>query len=482
MPARNDSTILGRRQLLSLGIGAAAYAAAVPGETHQSTGCKVGEMTTDSARIWMRRTLSSQRLANGIVRKAHNKDAKVLPPDTRIETLEGSAAGAPGYLRVVYKGATGGATPWIEANAAADYAAQVTLTGLRPGSAYSYAIETRATRNGRVDGELTGQFRTLPLESEKTSPSIALLSCQMYCHMDRPDGFHIYESIQRDAPDFLLSCGDNVYYDNEDPIANSEAVARYHWQRMYSLPTLVASLRHVGGYWQKDDHDVFSNDAWPTMRDKRMEPLTFAQGQRIFREQVPAPAAGKPLFRTVRAGQDIELWLPEARDYRSPNDDPDGPGKSIWGAEQKAWLMRSLRASTATWKILVNPNPIVGPDRNTKNDNHANPGFAHESREIRHFLRDNFDGNVISVCGDRHWQYHSVDTDTGLHEFGCGPASDEHAGGTPGFDKVRHQFHRVLGGYLSLNVARNGSQCSLRLRHRDVRGTTVHEHTFARKA
>jgi alkaline phosphatase D len=473
---------LSRRQMLALGLGGAVYGAAVPGETHQSTGCKVGEMTTNSARVWMRRTAASQRLANGIVRKAHNKDARVLPPDTRIETLEGSATGAPGYVRVVYRGGPSGATKWLEVNEAADFAAQADLTGLRPDTAYRYVVETRTTRNGRVDGELTGGFRTLPVAGRPAAVSIAMLSCQMYCHMDRPDGFHLYESIQRDAPHFLLSCGDNVYYDNEDPIANSEAVARYHWQRMYSLPTLVNSLRHTGGYWQKDDHDVFSNDAWPGMADKRMAPFTFEQGQRIFREQVPAPLAGQPLYRTVRAGTDIELWLPEAREYRTPNDGPDGAGKTIWGAEQKAWLMRSLRASNATWKILVNPNPIVGPDRTTKNDNHANPGFAHESREIREFLKNNFDGNVISFCGDRHWQYHSVDPETGLHEFGCGPASDEHAGGTPGLDKLRHRFHRVLGGYASLEVSREGGSCSLRVRHRDVKGVTVHSHTFTRKA
>ena len=136
MPARNEPTLLSRRQLVALGIGASAYAAAMPAETHQSTGCKVGEMTTDSARFWLRRTLSSQRLANGIVRKAHNKDAKLLPPDTRFETLEGSATGTPGYMRVVYKGASSGSTPWVDVNEAADYATQVALTGLRAGSSY----------------------------------------------------------------------------------------------------------------------------------------------------------------------------------------------------------------------------------------------------------------------------------------------------------------------------------------------------------
>ena len=473
---------LSRRELLALGLGAPAYAAAVPGETRQATGCKVGEMTPESARFWLRRTAASRGLAKGIVRRGQGKAAKFLTPDTKTELLEGSAPGASGYLRITYQGGKKGASPWVEVSEAADYAAQFTLTGLAPNTAYTYAVETRAKRNGRVDGELTGAFRTLPVSAAPAPVNLAMLSCQMYCHMDRPDGFNIYESIQRDAPQFLLSCGDNVYYDNEDPIANSEAVARYHWQRMYSLPTLVKCLSQVGGYWQKDDHDVLSDDAWPTLADRKMLPLTFANGQRIFREQVPSPPASAPLYRTVRVGADLELWLPESRDYRSANDDPDGPQKTIWGAEQKRWLMSSLRASDATWKVLVNPNPIVGPDRPTKNDNHANAGFARESHEIRAFLQSNFDGNVIAVCGDRHWQYHSVDPETGLHEFACGAASDEHAGGTPGLDPLRHKFHRVRGGYLNMEVSRNGHDCSLRMRHRDVRGATMHEHVFQRRA
>ncbi len=475
-------SVLSRRELVAMGLGGAAYAAAVPGETHQATGCKVGEMTPESARVWMRRTASSVRLANGLVRKADGKGALLLEPGTRLDTLEGSVPGAAGYVRVVYRGAKRGATPWLDVDEAAGHVAQVTLTGLKPGSAYTYAIETRATRGGRVDGELVGAFRTLPAATSTVAAEVALLSCQMYCHMDRADGFHIYESIQRDQPQFLLSCGDNVYYDNEDPVVNGEGVARYHWERMYSLPTLVNCLRNVGGYWQKDDHDTIADDTWPGRVNAKMAPFSFAQGQRIFREQVPAPLAGAPMFRTVKLGTDVEFWLPEARDYRSANNSPDGPAKSIWGALQKQWLMDSLKASRAVWKVVVNPNPIVGPDRETKNDNHANQGFAHESHEIRQFLRQNFEGNVISVCGDRHWQYHSVDPETGLNEFGCGPASDLHAGGTPGYDPVRHKFHRVLGGYLSMAVSREGKQCRLRVRHREVKGGTVYERVFTRPA
>lgn len=50
------------------------------------------------------------------------------------------------------------------------------------------------------------------------------------------------------------------------------------------------------------------------------------------------------------------------------------------------------------------------------------------------------------------------------------------------WDKLRHRFHRVLGGYASLDVSRDGGNCSLLVRHRDVKGATVHTHTFTRKA
>jgi phosphodiesterase/alkaline phosphatase D-like protein len=180
--------------------------------------------------------------------------------------------------------------------------------------------------------------------------------------MDRPDGFAIYQAIEKRKPAFLLSCGDNVYYDSDDPVANSPKVARYHWQRMYSLPTLHSCLRAVPGYWQKDDHDVYTDDGWPGRDNPKMLPFTFKEGARIFREQVPSPVADKPLYRRFRWGSDLEIFLPDSRDYRSPNTAADGPGKTIWGETQRRWLQDALRSSTARWKFLINPNPIVGPD------------------------------------------------------------------------------------------------------------------------
>jgi alkaline phosphatase D len=161
---------------------------------------------------------------------------------------------------------------------------------------------------------------------------------------------------------------------------------------------------------------------------------------------------------------------------------PDGPEKSIWGAEQKKWLMESLLASDADWKVLVSPTPIVGPDRPNKRDNHANVTFAHEGNEFRRFAQENLSENFFLACGDRHWQYHSVHPETGVQEFSCGPASDEHAGGSPGENPDYHKFHRVKGGFLSVKAARVEDTSRITFNLHAVDGSVVYSYSRSRPA
>jgi len=121
--------------------------------------------------------------------------------------------------------------------------------------------------------------------------------------------------------------------------------------------------------------------------------------------------------------------------------------------------------------VLISPTPLVGPDRGKKADNHANSNFSNEGDEIREWFKANVAGNFFTMCGDRHWQYHSVHPGTGLNEFACGPASDEHAAGSPGEDKTYHRFHRVKGGFLSVTA----NSRDITFRHHDVHGKVVYE-------
>lgn len=462
------SQLLGRIVRLCCCLAVCVLANSVAGEeSRQATGVKVGEVTHDSAIVWMRLTRNATRTAGT---KNFNSAALVEP-------LDGACPGAAGKVRLRFAPAAdlAGAieTPWQEVGAATDFGYLFKLNGLAPATTYHYCTET-CDLDGRAHAPLKGQFRTSPLPDAKASVTFTIITGQAYRSTDDSEGHRIYASMLELKPDFIVHTGDTVYYDNDPPLANTTELARYHWQRMYSLPRLVQFHLQVPGYWIKDDHETLDNDCWPSMKNEKMKPLTFSEGQRIYREQVPQL---QPPYRTFRWGSGLQIWLVEGRDFRSPNNDPDGPGKTIWGPEQKQWLKETLAASDARYRVLISPTPIVGPDRANKGDNHANAAFGHEGREMRAWFREKAASkeNFFIACGDRHWQYHSVDPDTGLHEFCCGPATDKHAGGSPGLDERYHRFHRVKGGFLSVHVdARAGM---IAFRHHDVDGNVVYQWT-----
>jgi alkaline phosphatase D len=434
--------------LSAIFLGASCIRTPSPSESRQATGVKVGEVRPTSALVWMRITAKS------------------------IRESDGAAPGAPGRVRLRYglreDLSDARATPWIEVGEADDFSARIALDGLKPATTYHYDAETEG------HAPLRGRFGTAPAADEDVPVTFTVITGQAYKDLDDPAGFLLYDGMLKTDPRFMVATGDTVYYDNDPPLANSTALARFHWQRMYSLPRHIAFHLRVPGVWEKDDHDTLIDDCWPGMSPGKMAPLTFEEGQRIFREQVPVEGR---LYRSFRWGRALEVWTVEGRDFRSPNKSPDGPGKTIWGAEQKAWLQASLLSSDADWKVLVSPTPIVGPDRRGKGDNHANEAFATEGKEIRSWFAANLPRNFFVVCGDRHWQYHSVDPGTRVQEFSCGPASDRHAGGSPGMDPEIHRFHRVKGGFLSVTASR----AVIRFRFHDVHGAVVHEHVEQRE-
>jgi alkaline phosphatase D len=365
-------------------------------------------------------------------------------------------------------------TTWIDVTEATDFIHQFKLSGLNSDSTYHYVSQTAFSGDSQVQSEFRGKFFTAPPVPTPSEYRFCVMTCQGYPDRDHPDGHPIYPSMLALQPKFVTMTGDLVYYDNNEPRAVTPELARLHWERMFSLPRLVAMMRDSSSYWLKDDHDTLSNDTWPGMQAGK---LTFAEGQRIFQQQAPI---GDASYRTFRWGRDLQIWFSDGRDFRSPNTMPDGPEKTIWGAEQKAWFKRSLQESDATWKLLISPTPLVGPDRTNKNDNHSNAGFAHEGNEIREWLKAHVPDNFFVICGDRHWQYHSIHPTAGTQEFSVGAASDSHAGGTPGENKAYHRFHRVKGGFLSVELHAEGRHSLIAFQLRDVHGAVVYEAKYRR--
>jgi alkaline phosphatase D len=375
-------------------------------------------------------------------------------------------------VRVNYKPAGAAqweVTPWRDVDQGRDFTVQFRLQGLAPATQYEVRVESRS---GQTAGQsLNGRFQTAPAPTQPARVVFTVSTGQAFGDQDHDAGYYIYPAMLKLDPSFFVHTGDIVYYDR---LAKTIGLARYHWQRTYSRPTNVAFHRQVASCFIKDDHDVWVNDCWPTMDDKGyMGDFTFKQGLAVFREQVPM-GPGKT-YRTYRWGQDLQVWLPEGRDFRSPNPMPDGPEKTIWGAEQKAWFKRTVQASDATFRLVVSPTPIVGPDRNNKADNHSNKAFTHEGNEIRRFIAAQ--KNMAVICGDRHWQYMSIHPTTGVREYSCGPASDKHAGGWKQSDYRAdyHQFLAVKGGFLSVTIDRVDGKPTATFRYHDVHGAVRYE-------
>ncbi len=446
----------------------------------QATGTRVGEVTDTTAIVWTRLTQAPVRNNAGVSfdKPKKGKGAKEKQQAVpAVNEIEGACPAASGKARVRYglKEDLSDAleTPWMDVSAEKDGIHQFKLGALRPGSTYHYLSET-AGAHRVASTSFKGKFHTAPKHRAPTELRFCVMTCQGYQDRDHADGHPIYPSMTALDPRFIVMTGDLVYYDSNPPRAVSPALARLHWERMFSLPRLVEATRSTSTYWLKDDHDTLTNDSWPGMKAGE---LTFEEGVKIFREQAPI---GESDFRTIRWGRDLQVWFTDGRDYRSPNKMPDGPEKTIWGAEQKEWFKRTVKESTATWKVLVIPTPLVGPDRGNKNDNHSNAGFAHEGDEIRAWLKENVPNNFFVVCGDRHWQYHSVHPTAGVQEFSVGPASNSHASGSPGEDKTYHKFHCVKGGFLCVELRPEGAESEITFQLRGVDGDVGYEAKFKR--
>lgn len=478
---------------LGLLLASAVFAPAAGVAAFQATGIKITEPTATSVSIWTRVTRDAERAADDrplpnthIYDRATSAEIPLrdnsayangrpeisFPPGTDLGSIRGAAIGAVGQTRARFRIMGTRAwveTPWRDVDPKRDFTSVIALTGLQSATRYELVVEARARTGAATTSEVTGGFVTAPLPMANAVIKFCVMTCQQYEDRDRPGGFAIYPAMQRLRPDFFVNTGDVVYYDHGPVHAVTVDLARYHWARMFSFSTLRDFHRQVGSYFMKDDHDVLSDDSHPGARSGD---FTFEDGLQIFREQT---APSEPPFRAVRWGQHLEVWLLEGRDYRSSREEDRTHTPTILGPKQIAWLESSLAESNATFRVVITPTPMVGPDRPAKDDNYSNKGYVVEGTRIREILARH--SNLTVITGDRHWQYVSRDKATGIEEWSVGAASDAHAGGwNEDQPRPEHRFLRTKhGGFLSGEVKLADAGPSLTLRLHDVSGAVVFE-------
>lgn len=404
---------------------------------HFTSGIKIGEVDQTSAIIWARLTkkpVASFALADPSLK--HPMPTKVVEGQSGEMMLACSTFRD--TVEVVF-------SKKVTVGPETDFTHQFVLSDLKPNTEYQVSINSFKPDTKTPANVIEGKFRTAPDDTQTVPVRFIVSTCQACRSVDSGhDGHAAYARMLDFKPDFFVHTGDILYYDKL-PLAKTVDQARAKWNLMFSFGFNKKFHQQVPSYFMKDDHDTLKNDCWP---GQSYGEIKFEDGLAIFREQVPM---GEKTYRTFRWGKDVQIWLTENRDFRSPNNIKDGPTKTILGVKQKEWLKKSLTESNATLKFVISPGPIVGPDKKGKSDNHSNKAFAHEGQELRDFLSKL--PNTYVICGDRHWQYCSEDPKTGLVELGCGAINDQHDfGGDPGEDPDFHRYFSNKGGFLGVIV------------------------------
>lgn len=441
-------------------------------QVYFTNGLKIQEVTDTSAVIWTRLC----KYPKPVAIYHEQKDSPFRSPidfdnNMPVNKMDGAVEGIFGEVRITLVGKDHTIIDdWRYVSEYKDFTLMKTVNDLSPNTTYEVLLQGRKNKKDSIT-EIRGTFKTAPTPETIMPIGFTSSTCQYFWDYDDPvRGFKAYDAMLKLNPAFHCQTGDYVYYDKPGPMSYNVELARHKWHAINGWPSLVDFYSNVPSYLQKDDHDILRDDASPN--SKPFGELTFEDALSIWHEQVPLNE--KP-FRSMRWGKDLEVWLVEAREFRSDNKEEDGDDKTIFGKEQKAWLKASVESSDATFKILMSPTPVVGPDRDTgKIDNHSNVSYKTEGSWLREFLSTQ--KNMFVVNGDRHWQYVSKDLETGLLEFSQGATSDEHAQGwNPEDYRPEHQFLRVKGGFLYVSVFRKNNIPTINFSHYDVDGKVVHE-------
>ncbi|HET8580298.1 MAG TPA: alkaline phosphatase D family protein [Nitrospiraceae bacterium] len=324
-----------------------------------------------------------------------------------------------------------------------DFTGTIQLKGLAPATPYRYKVSAQALE--RVDRtDLSGWFRTAAAETVSEPITFVWsgdVGGQGRCR-DSSDGYPIFDRVLAVKPAFALLLGDTIYGDEVCPSPPNapgsdfaattldQFRAKHRYQR--EAPALQRFLASVPVYAIWDDHEVRNNFSGP------YDPL-MPIGRQAFIEYWPIrtpPDDPYRLYRQIRRGADLELFILDTRQYRSRNAEPDGPGKTMLGSAQRDWLLAGLSRSTATWKLISTSVPLSNPKGGTMlvpgNDSWAmaadGTGFQTELRAILQTILDRKVRNVVWLAADVHYaQVNAYDPNgdgvPDFHEFICGPLS-----------------------------------------------------------
>jgi len=299
-----------------------------------------------------------------------------------------------------------------------DYTAVVEVKALQPGTLYYYDV----VLNGKSAlAPERPSFRTYRPMSSKTRLSVAFGGGAKYT----PANERMWDTIRSHRPQALLLLGDNVYIDLPQQFGEFH---KYTYYRRQSRPEFRKLTRSVPVYSIWDDHDCAIGDCWMgPHRDRPSWKMSMLEG---FQMNWNNPGYGTEQWLACWfkfSIADVDFFMLDGRFYRT---NPYDRNPSMLGPAQKAWLLKQLKKSKATFKVLASPVPW---SFNTKGDSLDTwNGFRDERNEIFGFLEKNKIDGVILISADRHRSdARRIDRESAypLYEFESSRLTNQHKHG-----------------------------------------------------
>ena len=275
----------------------------------------------------------------------------------------------------------------------------VPLTGLKTGHKYFYQV----LLNDKVQAfPYPLSFSTAPIGAANIQrlPEIKALIGSCYFindpvmklfNVEYGSGLDIFASMAKKEADLMLWMGDNVYFAPFDLSNLYNMNQRYKvYRQAPELQPLLAKMPHYATW---DDHDFGPNNS-----DKNF--WRRNESFKLFKAYWPNPrygllAAPGTFFNKVWG--DLEFFVTDNRFYREANDHPNPMKRDFFGPEQLSWLKSSLKASKATFKLVVIASPVL--------NRYYSESFAKATGEYQNlmtFLEQEKIEGVVFLSGDRH--------------------------------------------------------------------------------
>jgi alkaline phosphatase D len=264
-----------------------------------------------------------------------------------------------------------------------DYSGIVEIAGLSPDTAYRYHV--------LADGKNVGppaSFQTYPKVGSSAQFAVAFGGGAGFV----PEHERMWDTIASRGPLALLMLGDNVYIDDPAHLWTHQ----YCYYRRQSRPEWRRLVASTSVYAIYDDHDFGTNDCVPGPEIDT--PPWKRAVWRVFRQNWTNPAYGggqaQPGCWFDFCIGDVHFILIDGRYYR------DLKGGSMLGPVQKAWLLKTLERSEATFKVLASDVPWSEGVKPGSRDTWD--GFPQEREEIFSFIERHKIAGVLLISADRH--------------------------------------------------------------------------------